>query len=87
MSALNSAIQTVRYNVLDNPTSKNGVKSISSLKRGDKLHTPIVSNLCSNMCNACGRYKARLKDIAKENKEEKNPPLVLSNKINSQRKT
>ena len=33
-----SAIQRVRYNVLDNPASKNGVKSISSFKRGDKLH-------------------------------------------------
>ena len=66
-----SAIQTVKYNVLDNPASKNGVKSISSFKRGDKLHTPIVSNLCYNMRNARGRYKARLKDIAKENKDKK----------------
>ena len=69
-----------------NPASKNGVESISSFNRRDKLHTSIVSNLCYNMRNACGRYKARWKDIAKENKE-KNPPLVPSNKINSQRKT
>ena len=82
-----SAIQTVKYKVLDNPASKNVVKSISSFKRGDILHMPIVSNLCYNMGNAQGRYKARLKDIAKENKEKKNPPLVPSNKINSQRKT
>ena len=66
-----SAIQTLKYNVLDNPASKNSVKSISSFKREDKLHTPMVSNLCYNMCNARGRYKPRLKDIAKENKEKK----------------
>ena len=57
-----SAIQMVKYNVLDNPASKNGVKSIYSFKRGDKLHMPIV------LSNACGCYKARLKDNAKENK-------------------
>ena len=66
-----SAIQTVKYNVLDNPASKNDVKSISSFKRGEKLHMPIVSNLCYNMRNVCGCYKARLKDIANENKEKK----------------
>ena len=81
------AIQTAKYNVLDNPGSKNCVKSTSSFKRGDNLHTPIVSNVSYNMRNARGRYKTRLKDIAKENKEKKNPPLVPSNKINSQRKT
>ena len=74
-----SAIQTVKYNVLDNPASKNGVKSLSSFKRGDKLQTPTVSNLCYNMRNAPGRYKARLKDIAKEIKE-KNLPFVPSKK-------
>ena len=66
-----SALQTVKYNVLDNPASKNDVKSISSFKRGEKLHMPIVSNLCYNMHNACGCYKVRLKDIAKENKGKK----------------
>ena len=65
-----SAIQTVKYNIIDNPVSKNGVESISSFKRGDKLHTPIVCHLWYNMYNARGRYKARLKDIAKENKEK-----------------
>ena len=82
-----SAKETVNYNVLDNPASKNGVKAISSFQRGNKLHMPIVSNVCYNMRNARGRYKARLKDIAKEIKGKKNPPLVPSNKINSQRKT
>ena len=82
-----SAKETVNYNVLDNPASKNGVKVISSFQRGNKLHMPIVSNVCYNMRNARGRYKARLKDIAKEIKGKKNPPLVPSNKINSQRKT
>ena len=81
-----SVIQTVKYNILDNPARKNGVKSISSFKSGEKLHTPIVSNVCYNLRNARGCYKARLKDIAKENKE-KNPRLVPSNKINSQRQT
>ena len=56
-----SAIQMVKYNVLDNPASKNGFKSIYSFKRGDKLHMPIV------LSNARGCYKARLKDTAKEN--------------------
>ena len=66
-----SAKQTVNYNVLDNPASKNGVKAISLFKRGNKLHIPIVSNLCYNMHNARGCYKARLKDIAKDIKEKK----------------
>ena len=66
-----SAKETVNYNVLDNPASKNGVKVISSFQRGNKLHMPIVSNVCYNMRNARGRYKARLKDIAKEIKGKK----------------
>ena len=66
MKHLLSNTQTVKYNVLDNPAGKNVFKFISSFKRGDKLHT-----LCYNMRNARGRYKARLKDIAKENKEKK----------------
>ena len=65
-----SAIQSVKYNVIDNPESKNGVKSISTFKRKDKLHTPIVFNLCHNMRNARGRYKVKLKEMTKENRKK-----------------
>ena len=44
------------------------------------LHTPIVFNLCFNMRNACGRYKARFKDIAKEKKEKKKFPWYRQTK-------
>ena len=37
-----SAIQTTKYNVLENPANKNGIKSIYSFKRVGKLHTPVV---------------------------------------------
>ena len=75
-----SAKETVNYNVLDNPASKNGVKAISSFQRGNKLHMPIVSNVCYNMRNARGRYKARLKDIAKEIKGKKILPWYRQTK-------
>ena len=49
-------------------------------KEENKLHTLIVPNLCYNMRNARGCCKARLKDIAKENKEKKIIPWYRQTK-------